>query len=299
MAKPSDVPHWADSPTTLRTEPAEGVKDAGFSVLTKLPAQYFNWLIGTICDWLVWITSYVDFSILGVDVTGRVTATTSVEAGDYINPSNANDTRVLSDATGLRVEDAVGGLRPVSCSSVMVPVRTSTIQIPSTSIAVANPSSTPGWNFSPGTDPDYIDDDHLVSITASAVCVADVVVPQGSKIVAVWADWKPYSTSPSTKMKFNAWKVKRFSETSARLHSGGSTLYGAVEAAGSTDRALAVMTPDQNNTEFNNSFTGEGNTVRIRVQASSDGASGDRLFGLYVEVAHYAIGIYSEAEDAT
>jgi hypothetical protein len=176
--------------------------------------------------------------------------------------------------------------------------RYSIIQVPSSQISVANPSSTPGWNFIPGTDPAYADDDYLVSVGASAVCVAEVVVPQGSKVIAVWADWNPYSASPGTKMKFNAWKVRRFYEAADLLHTGGATLYGAVEAAGATGRSQGVMTPNQNNTAFNNSMTGAANTVRIRVQASSDGASGDKLYGLYVEVAHHSIGTYCNAPNA-
>ena len=114
MAKPTSVPRWANSPTTLRTEPSETTKDAGFAVLAKLPAQYFNWLLGLICDWLVWITSYVSFDAAVVSVTGSVKASDGVEASNYMNPSNANDTRIVADTVGLRVTDAFGVLRPVA-----------------------------------------------------------------------------------------------------------------------------------------------------------------------------------------
>jgi hypothetical protein len=57
MAKPTSVPRWADTPTTLRTEPPEGQKDTGFAANSKLPAQYFNWLIGIAGDWLTWLNT--------------------------------------------------------------------------------------------------------------------------------------------------------------------------------------------------------------------------------------------------
>jgi hypothetical protein len=55
MSKPTALLHWADSPITLRTEPSEPTKNAGFSVLRKLPAQYFNWLFGVTGDIWTWL----------------------------------------------------------------------------------------------------------------------------------------------------------------------------------------------------------------------------------------------------
>lgn len=55
MSHPATMPHWADTPTTLRTEPPSALQDAGHAVGDRLPAQYLNWLFGVICDWLDWL----------------------------------------------------------------------------------------------------------------------------------------------------------------------------------------------------------------------------------------------------
>lgn len=112
MSKPTTVPRWCNSPTTLRTEPAEGTKDVGFAVNAKLPAQYFNWLIGLICDWWTWVTSYVSFDTGTVGVTGSVTTTTYLQAGTYVKPTAANDVVLTSSATELRVATAAGAAIP-------------------------------------------------------------------------------------------------------------------------------------------------------------------------------------------
>jgi hypothetical protein len=89
MTKPIAVPRLASSPTTLRTEPPESLKDSGFAVAAKLPAQYFNWLVGLTGDWLAHLDlvvgeviadpsgSYSYPTSISVDQWGRVTAATS------------------------------------------------------------------------------------------------------------------------------------------------------------------------------------------------------------------------------
>lgn len=137
MAHPTTTLRWANSPTTLRTEPPEGTKDTGFAVNAKLPAQYFNWLSGIAGDWITWLYSIVhsgsDFSFFPVagslydlgngakrwvtTYTEFLNASKDVTAGTYVNPTSAHGTRVLSDAVGLRVTDSVGTLRTVACAS--------------------------------------------------------------------------------------------------------------------------------------------------------------------------------------
>lgn len=97
MAKPTTSLHWADSPTTLRTEPAEGVKNAGFSVLTKLPAQYFNWISGICGDWITWLNLRL--------------------FDGYTVPTMGSDCRLTGDPDeGLSVENEAGTLLPVICA---------------------------------------------------------------------------------------------------------------------------------------------------------------------------------------
>jgi hypothetical protein len=59
MPKPTTVLHWADNPTTLRSEPAEGTKNTGFAVNAKLPAQFFNWISGICGDWITWLDNRI------------------------------------------------------------------------------------------------------------------------------------------------------------------------------------------------------------------------------------------------
>lgn len=97
MAKPTDVLHWADSPTTLREEPSEPTKSAGFSVLTKLPAQFFNYLIGVLADWITWISTRI-FDAYTLATVGE-------------------DCLLYGDATtGLTVRNAAGTTLPVICA---------------------------------------------------------------------------------------------------------------------------------------------------------------------------------------
>lgn len=59
MAYPAILPQLA---TTLvnRTALPAGLISAGFLVLNRLPAQYFNQLVGGIGDWLSWLKAAVD-----------------------------------------------------------------------------------------------------------------------------------------------------------------------------------------------------------------------------------------------
>lgn len=59
MARPTTMPRWANSPTTLRTEPSETLKDSGHSPNERLPAQFYNWLVGFLCDWVNYFDGYI------------------------------------------------------------------------------------------------------------------------------------------------------------------------------------------------------------------------------------------------
>ena len=66
MAKPSTLPAWSDDPTytsgpdaggATKLEPAAGVKAQGFVPGTGFASQWINWLLNTICAWIVWLDS--------------------------------------------------------------------------------------------------------------------------------------------------------------------------------------------------------------------------------------------------
>lgn len=112
--KPSVVPRWAETgggtPAAGITEPSSGQKDSGWLVGAKPPAQFFNWILWVIYQWIKYlndgaltgnhtiagtlgVTGNVDFDadlVVGddLDVTGdavvggSVTATGDVESAD-------------------------------------------------------------------------------------------------------------------------------------------------------------------------------------------------------------------------
>jgi hypothetical protein len=54
MARPDELPRWADGVDALITEPSEGKKTIGWDAGERPPAQFFNWLLNRIYQWLVY-----------------------------------------------------------------------------------------------------------------------------------------------------------------------------------------------------------------------------------------------------
>ena len=90
--RPSSTPIWAtDSGTKL--EPSAGEKAAGFSIGTRAPARWVNWLLNLICQWV----SYHDVRDLLIAVSNWF---------EQVNPKNFWLNSVAYDGSGLWV--AVG-----------------------------------------------------------------------------------------------------------------------------------------------------------------------------------------------
>ena len=53
--KPADLPRWADGGSADVVEPSSGKKDIGWVAGEKLPAQFFNWILEKIYDWMVYL----------------------------------------------------------------------------------------------------------------------------------------------------------------------------------------------------------------------------------------------------
>lgn len=54
MAKPTNLPRWANSGAAL-VEPSSGTKDVGHVVGARPPAQYENWRTELVYEWILWI----------------------------------------------------------------------------------------------------------------------------------------------------------------------------------------------------------------------------------------------------
>lgn len=63
MAKPSTLPRWATGGTAQVTEPTEAKKDLGWVPLEKPGAQYFNWAMKLVYDWLVYLNGLTNESL--------------------------------------------------------------------------------------------------------------------------------------------------------------------------------------------------------------------------------------------
>jgi len=56
--KPSDLPRWADSGGDI-VEPSSGKKDVGWIPAERPPAQYFNWLLNKLYQWIQYLDAPV------------------------------------------------------------------------------------------------------------------------------------------------------------------------------------------------------------------------------------------------
>ena len=67
-SRPSDTPRWATVPTTNATsgqsntqEPTEAKKDLGWDYLEKPARNWFNWILKTVYDWVIYFRDQLDF----------------------------------------------------------------------------------------------------------------------------------------------------------------------------------------------------------------------------------------------
>lgn len=98
MAKPTQLPRWAtDVAAPVTPEPTEGKKDLGWAVSEKPPAQYFNWWMKLVYQWIVWVNdaaSGIAASVLMVrDAAGRAKVADPAAADD-IDTQGARDTAI-------------------------------------------------------------------------------------------------------------------------------------------------------------------------------------------------------------
>ncbi len=94
MARPSAYPRWADVSGDI-VEPTSGKKDVGWVAGEKPPAQYFNWILKNIYDWVVHFdrgsqVAWLPASMARVvnNTSGLTTAGAAVGAASRIQSTN-------------------------------------------------------------------------------------------------------------------------------------------------------------------------------------------------------------------
>jgi len=91
MAKPTDIPRWADVGGDI-VNPPSAKKNTGWAISEKPPSQWFNWWQNVVGEWFKWIDARLfdgatadDFTIQAADKTG-----TDVDGGDSILSGGAS-----------------------------------------------------------------------------------------------------------------------------------------------------------------------------------------------------------------
>lgn len=295
MTKPATTIHWCDTPATLRTDPPAGLQNTGFSAIMKLPAQYINAHLGRIWDWLAWLNTRI--------------------FDGYTIPTDGADCRVYGDPDeGIAVKNSSLDYLPVYCSTLNGNVAAnyglaancySCMLVPLSSAFNPDFGGTQNWLWSGGTPGDEI----LTSNKATANAVWFVQIPWGAKVERIAVDWKPVSAAPGTKMCMTAYKMSALplADGADAPALGALSMLSTtkIEAQASTNRKWGILTPDQNNTDLENSGRLGGlpdesavSFLRIQVTSSSE-ASADFVYGVYVVVKHKSLGHLAPAPPVT
>jgi len=110
MAKPTDLPRWADTvaadPTKVN-EPPNAKKDVGWVTAEKPPAQWLNWLAFTIYTWVIWLRDF--------EITAHVwTALQTLNFGVVVTQgtANADGTTTTGNGTGAGIRARGGATGP-------------------------------------------------------------------------------------------------------------------------------------------------------------------------------------------
>lgn len=104
MAKPTNVPTWADSGTIV--EPSSGKKATGWIFEEKPPHEYFNWWQNLLGTWIQWLDTIVDDTI-GV-VQFQPPPVTSGD-GTSVALSGANAVGTNNDGGNCNLKGGSGG----------------------------------------------------------------------------------------------------------------------------------------------------------------------------------------------
>ena len=93
VAKPTNLPRWADTVPANRVEPTSGKKDVGWVPGEKPPAQYKNWLLYTIYQWCEWLNDITNQALIWA-------ANHSFNEGASFSRTSANTNAVTATGNG-------------------------------------------------------------------------------------------------------------------------------------------------------------------------------------------------------
>lgn len=162
MAHPTTVLRWADTPTTLRTEPSEPTKNTGFSVNGKLPAQFFNWISGVTGDWITWLAGVVDN---GVDFTLKPDTSGGRDIGAVLRPFG--DGFFGGNVYGTH-HIATEYVKPTSSIDSQLTAVSGTMSVTNGSgTLLAMRGTTPGSSTSEFATVDWVENTHVIPVAAA------------------------------------------------------------------------------------------------------------------------------------
>lgn len=309
MTKPTGSLHWADSPTTLRTEPAEATKSTGLAVNAKLAAQYFNYIAGVCGDWITWLNTRIFDA--------------------YTIPSMGADCRLIGDPDeGLRIRDAAGDRLPVTASSAILngevvissdslvcqilgidgvtPADLKCANLETTAIALdadcLSCISIPlGSGFSQSwtqvAETADCNSDHWTSPAIASAPLAFICsLPYGTLLNEIVIDWLSTGHMSGDDLYMSAWLVVSTpaNGTPSVGYALKSTGSNKVSLTTGQSRQRTTFTPDQYRSFYN---LDNDTTCYLRVLICSNGlgSAGDMVHGVYVKFSHRSSGHLSPA----
>lgn len=107
--KPTIVPRWADTvsaDTTKVNEPPDVKKDVGWVVAEKPPAQWFNWLLFYIYQWILWLADYENEAHTWTEQQDFTPTASNVDAIQAAAKGIGNAISAVGDTTAV----SLGGL---------------------------------------------------------------------------------------------------------------------------------------------------------------------------------------------
>ncbi len=111
MAAPGTVPRWADTGGAAVTDPPSAKKDIGFIVAEKPPAQYLNWLLFWLYQWILYLSGlsgeFIHWSV-GATFAQATPNTNAVEATGNGTGAGVYAVGGVTDAPGIIGASAPG-----------------------------------------------------------------------------------------------------------------------------------------------------------------------------------------------
>ncbi len=117
IVKPAELPRWEEAsgdqgvPGGVEIDPASGVKDVGWTVAEKPPAQYMNWWMRLVYDWVQWLNDLTNQALTwvalhtfqkGISVTQSTTNSDAIDATGNGTGAGISGSGGTTNAPGVR-----------------------------------------------------------------------------------------------------------------------------------------------------------------------------------------------------